>query len=157
MTPFWNKAVTVLPLWMAPNTVTLTGLVMNFITFLLFAAYTPTLSEQAPRWVRGTSGTAPGPPQGLARPPVAIQTLTALPSPLRQVYVYSAFAMFAYQTMDAIDGKQARRTGAQSPLGQMFDHGALSPSPHAPCSAGAASGAANRLTSDPLLPQAATP
>ncbi|KAK7201581.1 choline/ethanolamine phosphotransferase [Novymonas esmeraldas] len=36
---------------------------------------------------------------------------------------YSAFALFAYQTLDAIDGKQARRTGAGSPLGELFDHG----------------------------------
>jgi ethanolaminephosphotransferase len=27
------------------------------------------------------------------------------------------------KTLDAIDGKQARRTGASSPLGQLFDHG----------------------------------
>lgn len=25
--------------------------------------------------------------------------------------------------MDAIDGKQARRTGTSSPLGELFDHG----------------------------------
>jgi len=25
--------------------------------------------------------------------------------------------------MDAIDGKQARRTNSSSPLGQLFDHG----------------------------------
>ena len=25
--------------------------------------------------------------------------------------------------MDAVDGKQARRTGSSSPLGQLFDHG----------------------------------
>ncbi len=25
--------------------------------------------------------------------------------------------------MDAIDGKQARRTGSSSPLGELFDHG----------------------------------
>ena len=31
--------------------------------------------------------------------------------------------LFIYQTMDAIDGKQARRTGSSSPLGQLFDHG----------------------------------
>jgi phosphatidylglycerophosphate synthase len=29
-----------------------------------------------------------------------------------------------YQTLDAIDGKQARRTGTSSPLGELFDHGA---------------------------------
>lgn len=31
--------------------------------------------------------------------------------------------MFFYQSMDAIDGKQARRTGTSGPLGQLFDHG----------------------------------
>jgi len=31
--------------------------------------------------------------------------------------------MFFYQTMDALDGKQARRTGSSSPLGELFDHG----------------------------------
>ncbi len=34
-----------------------------------------------------------------------------------------AIVLFIYQTMDAIDGKQARRTGNSSPLGQLFDHG----------------------------------
>jgi phosphatidylglycerophosphate synthase len=33
------------------------------------------------------------------------------------------FAMFVYQTLDAVDGKQARRTRSSSPLGQLFDHG----------------------------------
>jgi hypothetical protein len=28
-----------------------------------------------------------------------------------------------YQSLDAIDGKQARRTGMAGPLGEMFDHG----------------------------------
>jgi phosphatidylglycerophosphate synthase len=32
-------------------------------------------------------------------------------------------SLFIYQTLDAIDGKQARRTGSSSPLGQLFDHG----------------------------------
>jgi len=34
-----------------------------------------------------------------------------------------AICIFLYQTMDNIDGKQARRTGAGSPLGELFDHG----------------------------------
>lgn len=37
--------------------------------------------------------------------------------------VFAAAATFAYQTLDAMDGKQARRTGTSSPLGQLFDHG----------------------------------
>lgn len=38
-------------------------------------------------------------------------------------YALGAVSIFFYQTMDAVDGKQARRTGASSPLGQLFDHG----------------------------------
>ena len=34
-----------------------------------------------------------------------------------------AIGLFAYQSLDAIDGKQARRTGMAGPLGEMFDHG----------------------------------
>ncbi|CAD8205485.1 unnamed protein product [Paramecium octaurelia] len=38
-------------------------------------------------------------------------------------FYFMAFAIFAYQTLDATDGKQARRTQSSSPLGQLFDHG----------------------------------
>jgi ethanolaminephosphotransferase len=38
-------------------------------------------------------------------------------------YPTVAVCMFLYQTLDAIDGKQARRTKNGSPLGQLFDHG----------------------------------
>ena len=41
------------------------------------------------------------------------------------VYLLAAVCVFLYQTLDAIDGKQARRTGTSSPLGQLFDHGTL--------------------------------
>ncbi|XP_064634347.1 choline/ethanolaminephosphotransferase 1-like isoform X1 [Lineus longissimus] len=34
-----------------------------------------------------------------------------------------ALGLFIYQTLDALDGKQARRTNTSSPLGEMFDHG----------------------------------
>ncbi|GAA5939760.1 uncharacterized protein JCM15063_005278 [Sporobolomyces koalae] len=39
------------------------------------------------------------------------------------IYASCAFGLFFYQTMDNIDGKQARRTGTSSPLGELFDHG----------------------------------
>lgn len=39
------------------------------------------------------------------------------------VYIYAAFALLAYQTLDNLDGKQARRTGSSSALGLLFDHG----------------------------------
>eukprot|EP00081_Caenorhabditis_elegans_P007592 NP_001257201.1 Choline/EthanolaminePhosphoTransferase [Caenorhabditis elegans] len=38
-------------------------------------------------------------------------------------YLQAALGLFFYQTLDAIDGKQARRTGSSSPLGELFDHG----------------------------------
>jgi ethanolaminephosphotransferase len=39
------------------------------------------------------------------------------------VYFSYAFGVWAYSTMDNIDGKQARRTGTSSGLGELFDHG----------------------------------
>jgi phosphatidylglycerophosphate synthase len=34
-----------------------------------------------------------------------------------------SLGLFLYQSLDAIDGKQARRTGTSGPLGELFDHG----------------------------------
>ncbi|KAI8344087.1 CDP-alcohol phosphatidyltransferase-domain-containing protein [Chlamydoabsidia padenii] len=39
------------------------------------------------------------------------------------VYYSFGIGLFAYQSLDAIDGKQARRTGSSGPLGELFDHG----------------------------------
>ncbi|ODQ68661.1 Choline/ethanolaminephosphotransferase [Nadsonia fulvescens var. elongata DSM 6958] len=39
------------------------------------------------------------------------------------VYISFGLGLWFYQTMDNIDGKQARRTGSSSPLGELFDHG----------------------------------
>ena len=38
-------------------------------------------------------------------------------------YFICGLAQLFYQTMDAIDGKQARRLGKSTPLGQLVDHG----------------------------------
>jgi len=38
--------------------------------------------------------------------------------------VMCGFAFFFYMLCDNSDGKQARRIGASSPLGMLFDHGA---------------------------------
>jgi len=87
--PWWNMAVTWLPLWMAPNLVTLWGFAFIIISYLLSAYYSPYLQGNAPTII----------------------------------YLFHAFAVFAYQTLDALDGKQARRTKTSSPLGELFDHG----------------------------------
>ncbi|KAF3905585.1 hypothetical protein AA313_de0208316 [Arthrobotrys entomopaga] len=39
------------------------------------------------------------------------------------LYFSFALGLWMYSTMDNIDGKQARRTGSSSPLGELFDHG----------------------------------
>uniref|UniRef100_M4BV39 Aminoalcoholphosphotransferase n=1 Tax=Hyaloperonospora arabidopsidis (strain Emoy2) TaxID=559515 RepID=M4BV39_HYAAE len=73
---FWTYSVQFLPIWMAPNLVTMIGTGVMMLTTVVQLYYAPHFSEICPTW-----------------------------------------------TMDALDGKQARRTGASSPLGQLFDHG----------------------------------
>mmetsp|Transcript_6585 Transcript_6585/g.17056 ORF Transcript_6585/g.17056 Transcript_6585/m.17056 type:complete len:382 (+) Transcript_6585:531-1676(+) len=87
--PYWNSATELLPRWLAPNLITLTGLLSLVIAYFLNAAYVPTLTGTGPWWI----------------------------------YFSSGFSMIFYTNLDCIDGKQARRTGTSSPLGQMFDHG----------------------------------
>jgi hypothetical protein len=41
----------------------------------------------------------------------------------RWVYLFAGWAVVFYTWLDCFDGKQARRTGTSSPLGQLFDHG----------------------------------
>jgi phosphatidylglycerophosphate synthase len=38
-------------------------------------------------------------------------------------HIATAMGIFCYQTLDELDGKQARRTGSSSSLGELFDHG----------------------------------
>ena len=41
----------------------------------------------------------------------------------RWTFFFAAACIFIYTNLDAMDGKQARRTKSSSPLGQLFDHG----------------------------------
>ncbi|EAT36039.1 AAEL011841-PA [Aedes aegypti] len=43
--------------------------------------------------------------------------------PPRWASALCALGLFIYQSLDAIDGKQARRTNSSTPLGELFDHG----------------------------------
>ncbi|XP_010935213.1 choline/ethanolaminephosphotransferase 1 isoform X1 [Elaeis guineensis] len=87
--PFWSRCVTLFPLWMPPNMITLTGFMFLVISALLGYIYSPHLDTAPPRWVHLAHG----------------------------------MLLFLYQTFDAVDGKQARRTNSSSPLGELFDHG----------------------------------
>lgn len=95
LNPFWNWFVTLWPTNVAPNTITLTGLSIVFFNFLTLLYYDPLyLAEK----------------DGFNGPP-------------HWVYYTWGIGLFLYQSLDAIDGKQARRTGMAGPLGEMFDHG----------------------------------
>jgi len=89
MQKYWNWLVTLVPLWVAPNLITIVGLAINILTSVILMYYSPTATEQAPWWAT----------------------------------LLCAVGLFLYQSLDAIDGKQARRTGNSSPLGELFDHG----------------------------------
>ena len=102
---WWEFAARLLPRWMAPNLVTLTG------TVAIFASVVVARRAAAPCLIVGAAA-LPASLQGrlpLSLPPIVNWLIVA--------------ALFFYQTMDAIDGKQARRTNSSSPLGQLFDHG----------------------------------
>ncbi|KJH44995.1 CDP-alcohol phosphatidyltransferase [Dictyocaulus viviparus] len=89
MKKWWDYVVTWCPIWLAPNLITLIGLIINLVTVLILSSFSYSATEPAPSWA----------------------------------YAQAALGLFLYQTLDAIDGKQARRTGTSSPLGELFDHG----------------------------------
>jgi ethanolaminephosphotransferase len=82
------------PRWLAPNAITLIGLLFMVMAYVCMWYYSPTLEpllgdDSTPRWI----------------------------------FLFNAMAMLIYQTLDNMDGRQARRTGSGSPLGLLFDHG----------------------------------
>ncbi|CAO1334603.1 unnamed protein product [Diamesa hyperborea] len=89
--PYWNWLVQKVPLYVAPNCITIVGLIVNIVTTLILMAYNNSqdINYSPPRWP----------------------------------YLVCALGLFVYQSLDAIDGKQARRTNTSSPLGELFDHG----------------------------------
>ena len=99
--PFWKKIVTLLPLWLAPNLITLIGLLANLSSSIICFVLNPT----------ATSAKVPE------------ERSYENEDFLRYLFIFNAVTLFFYQTLDAIDGKQARRTNTSSPLGELFDHG----------------------------------
>ena len=87
--PWWNYVVTLVPMWVAPNLITIVGLAINMFAAVLLINRCPTATEEVSGWI----------------------TLNL------------AITVFIYQTLDAIDGKQARRTGSSNALGELFAHG----------------------------------
>jgi len=87
---FWNWLVEKVPIWMAPNVLTLSGLLCIGGSFIIVLYNCSDIYGcELPSWA----------------------------------YLVISLLIFAYQTLDNLDGKQARRTGSSSALGEVFDHG----------------------------------
>jgi len=93
MKHFWNWLIdNVVPRWVAPNLLTLSGLIAVLLGYCSLVLACPNNMQFCDSISRGTC-------------------------------VFVAFMVFFYQTADNLDGKQARKTGSASPLGEVFDHG----------------------------------
>ena len=46
--PWWNWVVQCLPLWLAPNLITITGLFINILTSLILVYYNPDGLQEVP-------------------------------------------------------------------------------------------------------------
>jgi phosphatidylglycerophosphate synthase len=82
------------------------------------------LTELLPRWLAPNLVTLAGfLPCVISYALAWYSSPTFTDPPPRWLCFTMAFSLFLYQTLDAMDGKQARRVGASTPLGQLFDHG----------------------------------
>lgn len=89
LTPMNAWLIQFVPMWCAPNFMSLVGLFAIGSAYALTWLYSHDMRQPIPPWL----------------------------------CLYSGLACFAYQTIDNLDGRQARRTGSSSPLGLLFDHG----------------------------------
>lgn len=111
--PLCRKVVTYLPVWLAPNVITVAALVFVSLTHALLAFYMPKFTVKETDFLDRRNATATGLPFAKE----------FLPPPPAYVLVLAAVALFLYQLLDNLDGHQARRTGTSSPLGLLMDHG----------------------------------
>ncbi|KAI7952562.1 hypothetical protein MJO29_008193 [Puccinia striiformis f. sp. tritici] len=126
LTPYWNRLVTFVPMSVAPNLITLTGLVFVMVNFGSLVAFQPELvCSRKPSFVSKAGSlleTSEGTLLDRFKLFVGLSNFQAK-CPSGWLYVSFAMGLWIYQSLDAIDGKQARRTGTSGPLGELFDHG----------------------------------
>lgn len=96
MHPLWNWGVTFFPTWVAPNVMTFAGYMCLLSYYCLLAYFDWNFS----------SGNDPD------------KVIIPL-----WVWFFAAILHSASHHLDGMDGKQARRTGSGSPLGELMDHG----------------------------------
>ena len=142
--PYWNWLVTLFPTSVAPNTITLSGLLLVFINFATLAYVDPGLECATQLKLDSTAHSlalnSAFPSDAKLLPVTPLFSNFGIPGAASKidfsprsdtagrclppwVFYTWALCLFAYQSLDAIDGKQARRTGMAGPLGELFDHG----------------------------------
>lgn len=98
MHPFWDYVVKFVPMSVAPNVLTLTGFACTLMNAFLLSYYDYYFDASSD----------------------AVKTSRPIPP---VVWLICAVNLFLAHTLDGIDGKQARRTKATGPLGELMDHG----------------------------------
>uniref|UniRef100_A0A914YTR3 Ethanolaminephosphotransferase n=1 Tax=Panagrolaimus superbus TaxID=310955 RepID=A0A914YTR3_9BILA len=96
--PFWNWFVQFYPIWLAPNLITLMGASLVMGCYFYVSIIDPDLN-------RNNYGSSDS---------------VAIPN---WVWLLCSICTFWAHLLDGTDGKQARRTGASGPTGELFDHG----------------------------------
>lgn len=99
MHPFWDFVVNFVPMSIAPNILTLSGFAFTIANTLLLSYYDYYF---------------------FASSDDKRASYAPVPS---IVWLICAINLFLAHTLDGIDGKQARRTKATGPLGELMDHG----------------------------------
>lgn len=110
MQVYWKWLVELCPLWVAPNLITIVALIINIVTSVALMILSKNGKEQVRKDLSDFL---------LERK----EELFFFIQCSGWVYFITALGLFIYQSLDAIDGKQARRTNTSSPLGELFDHG----------------------------------
>ncbi|KAL9645197.1 hypothetical protein ABK040_002398 [Willaertia magna] len=101
LTHFWNFITfKFFPEWLAPNLITFSGFICILLVFLLININTFYL-----------------------KPLIELSSSQGYSSVYNMNLILVSLLIFFYNTLDGCDGKQARRTGSSSPLGELFDHG----------------------------------
>ena len=95
LSPLANFFVELTPTWVAPNVITTFGLIWMIVSYIQIWYYCPNFVE-------------------------GLISEELVP---RHIFLFNGLAMLIYQTLDNMDGKQARRTGSSSAMGLLFDHG----------------------------------
>jgi ethanolaminephosphotransferase len=99
MHPFWNYVVEFVPMNIAPNVLTLAGFSCTLLNALLLSYYDYHFYASSDDM------------RSITKPVPSI------------IWLICAINLFLAHTLDGIDGKQARRTKATGPLGELMDHG----------------------------------